>query len=542
MKKQILILLSLGALALYSCGGASQPNQGGAAQSSDTAQTAGNTAETAIETVAVPEAFLKFVNGLPKSPDKEVYALLIENEYQTGLMYDNDLYRAYPMKNGGYMTIYVSSSMDENYKSDNKYATFVFKDGDLKRVENVLPLPDGNILIDNNQKAGHEAEVKSLVEIINKHISETVYYIIPEDKNIIRVGTGYMATDPDWKEGYYSLLKYDPELSTYKWDGEKFAPCNVLEEFAKKLPAKPDKPCYIYRDEYDIESEFCGNINSYYGFPMKDGGYMIVFDHNSQCESSMFWYDNTYTYQNGKLTKVDNILPKPNAVDLLDAAKCKGNDAAVKNIIKQYNSSPISYLLYMVEEDGNLQVSMTGNGCEQWGEADLDYMKNAVYKWDGEKFVLISNNAGSQSDDGDIINAVVKDLATFYDPYGILDGEEEPSAEMVADNLKKIRIVSPTMAQFVAGGTAETFTETFVCYKQNSGTWLMVRFLQSNNSRDCNIKAYDFIDGELRFHDDYFPSDILESGYFSEITANGFTVSTDDADINYKWNGDKFVK
>lgn len=542
MKKQILILLSFGALALYSCGGGSQPKQGVAAQAADTVQSADNTAEIGNEIVSVPEAFLKFVNGLPKSPDKEVYSLLIQKDFQEGLVFNNELYRAYPMKNGGYLTICISSMMNNNYECDNKYLTYAYKDGDLKPVENVLPLPDANMLIDNKKKAGHEAEVKSIVAIINKHIAEVVYYVIPDDKNIIRVGAKRMVADPDWQDEYYPLLSYDNNLSTYKWDGEKFAPCDMLEEFVKTLPAKPDKPCYIFRDEYDIESEFCGIVDSYYGLPMKDGGYMIVFDHNSQCESTMFWNDCTYTYKNGKLTKVDNILPKPNAVDLLDAAKCKGNDAAVKNIIKQYNSSPISYLLYMVEEDGNLQVSMTGNGCEQWGEADLDYMKNAVYKWDGEKFVLISNNAGSQSDDGDIINAVVKDLATFYDPYGILDGEEEPSAEMVADNLKKIRIVSPTMAQFVAGGTAETFTETFVCYKQNSGTWLMVRFLQSNNSRDCNIKAYDFIDGELRFHDNYFPSDILESGYFSEITANGFTVSTDDADINYKWNGDKFVK
>ena len=38
-------------------------------------------------------------------------------------------------------------------------------------------------------------------------------------------------------------------------------------------------------------------------------------------------------------------------------------------------------------DEGKLNVSIKDNGCEQWGEDDLEYIQDVVFKWDGEKFV-----------------------------------------------------------------------------------------------------------------------------------------------------------
>ena len=112
-----------------------------------------------------------------------------------------------------------------------------------------------------------------------------------------------------------------------------------------------------------------------------------------ECEASMWWGDYTYIFKDGTLTKKDGILPVPDAALLLDEEKCKQNPSKAADITKQYNADPKAYLLYSITESGNLGISMTGSGCEQWGEDDLDYMKNADYKWDGEKFVSLAVNA-----------------------------------------------------------------------------------------------------------------------------------------------------
>ena len=147
----------------------------------------------------------------------------------------------------------------------------------------------------------------------------------------------------------------------------------------------------------------------------------------------------------------------------------------------------------------------------------------------------------------DIIKDVLDDLVTFYDPYGMFEGEETISAERVAANRKEIKIISPTMAQFEASGTAEAFTETFACYRHKNGTWVVLDYFKDDNSPFCKMGAYEFEEGKLNWLSDYLPKDFLKGAYIEEFDANGFTIERDTPDGNtdevyYKWNGEKFVE
>lgn len=146
-----------------------------------------------------------------------------------------------------------------------------------------------------------------------------------------------------------------------------------------------------------------------------------------------------------------------------------------------------------------------------------------------------------------IINDVVNDLATFYDPYGMFEGEETISADRVAANRKEIKIVSPTMAQFEADGTVEAFTETFACYRHKNGTWVVLDYFKDDTSPFCKIGAYEFKEGKLNWLSGFIPDDFLKGAYIEEFDANGFTIERDTPDGNtdevyYKWNGEKFVE
>ena len=147
----------------------------------------------------------------------------------------------------------------------------------------------------------------------------------------------------------------------------------------------------------------------------------------------------------------------------------------------------------------------------------------------------------------DIIKDVVDDLVTFYDPYGMFEGEETISAERVAANRKEIKIISPTMAQFEADGTAEAFTETFACYRHKNGTWVVLDYFKDDTSPFCKIGAYEFEEGKLNWLSGFIPDDFLKGAYIEEFDANGFTIERDTPDGNtdevyYKWNGEKFVE
>jgi hypothetical protein len=146
-----------------------------------------------------------------------------------------------------------------------------------------------------------------------------------------------------------------------------------------------------------------------------------------------------------------------------------------------------------------------------------------------------------------IINDVVNDLVTFYDPYGLCEGDEKPSADQIAENRKKIKIASPTMAKFESGGTAETFTETFACYQHKNGTWVVLDYFKDDKSPFCKMGAYEFKNGKLQWLTDYIPKDFLKNAYIEEFDANGFVLERDTPEGNtdevyYKWNGEKFVE
>ncbi len=274
---------------------------------------------------------------------------------------------------------------------------------------------------------------------------------------------------------------------------------------------------------------------------------MALVCYQAQCEATLFWDNFTYVSKDGKITKVENILPVPDVNDLLDADKCKGLDAQVNDIKKQYNSAPKNYLLYSITDYGELNVTMEGNGCEQWGESDLDLMKNAVYTWDGEKFVLKSS--------GNIAMQFWKEFLKEYDPLGMVEGDEMPSAEMIASNLEMVKEAGSNIATFVAEG-AEGFEETAICFKRNDGSYLVMDYFNPKSDSPHRILLYNFRNGKISFDettDLFLPEYVvsqqdpgrfnLSQGYYiKSFTDKGFYVVGQGGDgYNFEWNGEEFI-
>ncbi len=130
-------------------------------------------------------------------------------------------------------------------------------------------------------------------------------------------------------------------------------------------------------------------------------------------------------------------------------------------------------------------------------------------------------------------------ILAYFDPYGMLEGDEEPSAEMIAENRKNIQERSNTVAEFVAEG-AEGFSKTIACYKLNNGNWLVLDYFDGHDGMSRNLRVLDFLGGNLTEHSNLFPADFLQDTYLSDFDSEGFTANRDSGKIRFKWNGEKF--
>ncbi len=503
MKKHFLIF-PFAALALFSCGSGNQ-NQNQTTINTETTIATDNDVASDISTDSVPEMLKKFVNSLPQTPDKQIY----HNSEVNDKNYSKNNCYAYPLKSGGYLTIFQHTEM--NNQTLNAYT---FKDGKFYTADNDLPIPDIKFLFRDDKTKGHEQDIKEITAIFNKHSRDFVVYAPNDKKPELRAKLSANFSEAEYKESYGEIIDYRSLMQCYQWNGEKFVFVDKFTEFMKSLPQTADKSKYQENDFYDLPWEMTSITEDYYAFPLKDGGYMGMFSYNGECEASMWWGDYTYIFKNGTLTKDDNILPVPEAALLLDQEKCKQNPSKAADITKQYNKHPKEYLLYSITENGNLGVSMRGNGCEQWGEDDLDYMKNADYKWDGEKFVCISDNVN-----------VAAEVAAKID----INREE----------WNKGKSYGNLTYTFSNEFREEPATVTIYCYPFKTGGHFVVKMLSDIGDWTCN--EYIYKDGVLKGTKDILPTCATAAEMLNPDELKGHEKDLQELEKLYKENPRNFI-
>lgn len=194
------------------------------------------------------------------------------------------------------------------------------------------------------------------------------------------------------------------------------------------------------------------------------------------------------------------------------------------------------------------------SGSQKPKQNDADSAQNAETmvstETESSETEAIVNNEGELADVPDDSSTIAmrfwKKILNDYDPFGRLDGDELPTEEMIADNLKLITENGSTVAVFETGGD-EGFSETAACYPQKDGSWIVLLYWSSNDSPNHKLNAYNFDGSAITRLENYFPDDFLADGrYISSLDTDEFAVvcDTDEEEIVdwYKWNGEEFVK
>ncbi|MCR5456093.1 MAG: hypothetical protein K6F33_14010 [Bacteroidales bacterium] len=138
-------------------------------------------------------------------------------------------------------------------------------------------------------------------------------------------------------------------------------------------------------------------------------------------------------------------------------------------------------------------------------------------------------------------------LLKEYDPLGMLEGDEKPSEDMIAQNRKYVKEKSFCIAVFDSGSDTEGFIETVSCYWHNDNYWIVLDYWQSTDSPNSNLKVFKYQNNELTRLDNYFPADFLGGGkYIGTFNYDEISVvrDTDEAEEVqwYSWNSEEFVK
>ena len=176
---------------------------------------------------------------------------------------------------------------------------------------------------------------------------------------------------------------------------------NVAEELFKKQ--YPEYKDVYYRDSFfasggsepeDCEGCYSGEELACY--PLKDGGYLVVFTHEFGGPGCSGEYDYwTQIYKDGQLLDDEkDVLPVPTLDELLNPDKTEDYKNDIAEFRAMFEKSPMNYLFFEFQPPKSLTVRLYPWDCDMaYNNMDKVMLnpnnddKMPEYKWDGVKFV-----------------------------------------------------------------------------------------------------------------------------------------------------------
>ena len=536
------LLISLSTLALFSCGGGQ--NNGGGAGNQD----------SAIDTISAFELFKKYNPELAEqhidadTSGKLNYSFYDPDNYnEFGGPFVNLYYLN--LNSGGNLIVYQHAEndmMQDLFVS--QFHLFRYVNGELTEDKDLLPAPT----IDDF------AEVDGLTfynptEVVKDFFAKKEFYYqyLPESELLM----------------VQVIMYNDPVNIYFKWDGSKF----VLD--SKHDPKSPQNI---------ITAEGLGQIHlgdnppeNIVGYQKTTFGNVVYYNRDGQKEFKLS------LNKEGKIDTITVLSPLITfrfdcdgptndhfGVGFKPVDFCGGENFEFRDGV-WIRSLKNTYLYYC----GLMRLSE--DIVDSLGVIDFYTTKNAitnlypeigkVVTWKDNPKIdpnatvtqvkIYQRQPETSTDDAHIALQFWKEMLKEYDPLGMLDGDEMPSAEMIASNLENVKEKSDNIATYVAEG-AEGFEETVICFKRNDGSYVVMKYFDPKTSSPHRISMYNFRNGKISWDettDLMLPEYVvkqedpgrytLNDGYYiKRFTNKGYYVVGQGGDgYNCEWNGERII-
>ncbi len=300
--KKSLTFTALCALALCACGGGNSTQT----QSNAPQQQAGTAAvnvqnETPAPAATADKDIAKAVFKKLYPDIQEVYA---DNDYSCYGSAESDAEgcdggaRVYvaPMNDGGYFVLDISYFVGPGCSPAYEFGSWVYKNGSLDTVQNILPFPKFDDLLNPNKTAGFDVQITSCRDMYNhKPVLSLYYSFISRDS--LEVSLYPYDCDEVFYEADKYMLCYEnkDQLPIYKWDGQKFVLVVKGSPAAAKGSDKFEELKTIFR-QYHVETDF--PLAEQYEYTRQDNSYVIegLSSKGASCFSVVFFPDGNGGY------------------------------------------------------------------------------------------------------------------------------------------------------------------------------------------------------------------------------------------------------
>ncbi len=157
----------------------------------------------------------------PSMKNPETYGNLTCSAYEEGCegCYNAESVYCFPLNSGGYLVAEMHEDAGPGCSTNYMFGTSTYKDGNLQKTDNALPVPKLDDLLNPDKAADYESQVSEFRKMYDKSPMDYLCYeFTPPEKMSVRLHPW------DCEDAYCEMDKVMLQTGTpeYKWNGEKF--------------------------------------------------------------------------------------------------------------------------------------------------------------------------------------------------------------------------------------------------------------------------------------------------------------------------------
>ena len=233
MKKHIIPIVSLLAIALFSCGGNQTQNQN---QENTTPVDTATVETTAEQSATMVDKVYEINENVAEELFRKLYPEYKDAYFRDSVFascgdepedcegcYSGEELACYPLKDGGYLVAFTHVFGGPGCSGEYDYWTQIYKDGVLTDVKDVLPIPELDDLLNPSKTENYKNDIAEFRAMFEKSPMGYIYYEFQPPMSL-----SVRLYPWDCEEAYYNMDKVmlspynDDKVPEYSWDGERF--------------------------------------------------------------------------------------------------------------------------------------------------------------------------------------------------------------------------------------------------------------------------------------------------------------------------------